>query len=634
MTHRPSPPDPVAERLFAQAVGLDRAGQAKAALDAYLRVLAHDPGHARSLYQIGAVAHRSGDLAMARRFFARAAEAAPAMAAAHYSLGLTAQAQGEAEAAEASLRQALSLEPGLIQAHLALALLLQAQGRPDEAAVVLEAALAADPASAEAWMNLGNLRREQRRLAEAERCGRRAAELAPASPLAWRNLAVTLRELARLDEALAAYDRALDLAPDFAAAQSERLFLLNYRPGLAAQAVADAHRHWGQALEARISPAPGPWPERGPRIRLGYVSGDLRVHPVGWLLAPVLEAHDRAAFEIHLFDTSGGAGDDLTHRLRAAADGWHDLAALDDAAAQRAIRAAGIDILVDLSGHTARNRLALFARRCAPVQAAWLGYPATTGLAAAFDAAIFDDATVPAGAEALFAEPLIRLPRGRFCYVPPAYAPAPAAPPSAAGAPVTFGSFNELTKLNPEVIALWAQVLAQVSGSRLKLKWTSLDEPQVRARLTEAFAAQGVGPERLILSGYAPHARMLAEYAQVDIALDPFPFGGGMTSLEALAMGVPVITWPGAAPASRQTLAFLTELGLTELAAGSAADYVARAAALAGDPQRLAELRQGLRPHLAASALGGPARFTPTLEAAWRGLLDRAATPAEPASQY
>jgi protein O-GlcNAc transferase len=286
------------------------------------------------------------------------------------------------------------------------------------------------------------------------------------------------------------------------------------------------------------------------------------------------------------------------------------------------IRSDGIDILVDLSGHTAWNRLPLFTHRAAPIQASWLGYPGTTGLAS-IDYLVMDEAAVPPGSEHWCSEAVVRLPFGRFCYAPPDYAPKVAPPPSASRSYTTFGSFNNLNKVGSEVVKLWAAVLAAAPRSRLLLKWKTLADPSTRQRFLDAFAAHEIGPERLELRGASPHPRMLAEYGDIDIALDPFPFCGGLTSCEALWMGVPVVTLPSERPASRQTLGFLTTLGLKELAASSETDYVRIAAELAADPARLTELRQSLRPAMAASPLTDGRQFTPTLEAAFRTMWRR-----------
>jgi predicted O-linked N-acetylglucosamine transferase (SPINDLY family) len=281
------------------------------------------------------------------------------------------------------------------------------------------------------------------------------------------------------------------------------------------------------------------------------------------------------------------------------------------------VAADGIDMLVDLSGHTPGNRLAMFARKPAPVQLSWLGFWGTTGLSA-IDYILSDATTIPEGEEDLYSESVFRLPVSRFCYRAPHFAPEPAPPPCLAGGAVTFGSFNNIRKLGSDVIQLWARVLHETPGARLLLKTSSLADAAVRGAVLAAFVDLGVTAERLILRGSTPHPDMLAEYADVDIALDPFPFSGGMTSCEALWMGVPVVTLPGRRAVSRQTLGFLRVIGLPELAAASADDYVRIASSLAPDLPRLAAIRRTLRQRMADSPLCDGAAFTRNLEAAYR----------------
>jgi predicted O-linked N-acetylglucosamine transferase (SPINDLY family) len=291
------------------------------------------------------------------------------------------------------------------------------------------------------------------------------------------------------------------------------------------------------------------------------------------------------------------------------------------------IRADGIDILVDLSGHTAMNRLPLFALRPAPVQASWLGYFGATGLAA-IDYLVMDSFSVPEGEERAYPEAVVRLPRGRFCYAPPDFAPAPVEPPSLTNGFATFGSFNHVAKIGPGVVRLWAETMNASPSSRLVLKWKSLGEQSVRSRLIAAFAEHGVAADRLDLRGFSPHCAMLEQYGEIEVALDPFPFGGGLTSCEALWMGVPVVTLPGDRPASRQTLGFLDAVGLNSCVASSLEDYVARATALATDGERRRALRHALRGRMAASSLCDSPRFARGLEAAyakmWRRWVDGA----------
>ena len=608
--------------LVEQARELIRLGETAGAIERLQQALALDPRHGAALGQLGLIAERSGRPDLALGFLARAADAEPSSPEAQFNLGLALQRAGRLEEADAALRRAMGLGPTLAAAHLVLAHGLHLRGRLDEAAAALEQALGIDPAYAGAWMNLGNVRREQGRLAEAERAVLRALQLDRGMAAAWRNLAVIHRDQGRSAEAVAAFDEALKRDPDFADAQSGRLFALNYLPDISAAGIAEAHRAWGAQPRLLVPQGLPHTNDRDPgrRLRIGYVSPDLHDHPVGFFLARVLESHDPAAVEAVCYAT-GGVPDQTTARLRAAAAGWRDIAAASDEEAGRIIRADGIDILVDLSGHAAGHRLALFARRPAPVQASWLGYVSTTGVAA-IDYLITDHWTAPEGADVLFTEKLVRLAHGRFCYMPPAYAPEPALRPRR-NRPFTFGSFNDLMKLNDEVIRVWARVLAAVPDSRLRLKWASLGDEAVRARLRGAFAAQGVDPDRLVLSPRSPHAEMLAEYAEIDVALDPFPFCGGLTTCEALWMGAPVVTWPQERPASRQSLAFLELLGLGELAAGSEDAYVETSATLARDPDRLAAISRSLRPRMAASPLCRGELFTPGLEAALRGMWRR-----------
>jgi predicted O-linked N-acetylglucosamine transferase (SPINDLY family) len=296
---------------------------------------------------------------------------------------------------------------------------------------------------------------------------------------------------------------------------------------------------------------------------------------------------------------------------------------LEDGALATVIRADGIDVLVDLSGHTAGSRLTAFAHRPAPVMVSWLGYFATTGLSC-LDGVLLDDDHAPPGMEAWFTEPIVRLERGRLCYTPVPFAPEVAGPPCLRTGHITFGSFNNTAKLNGAVLALWARVLGAVPDSRLVLKWRTFNDgghdKALCARVRAAFASHGIDPGRLDLRGPSFHADVLAEYGTIDIALDPFPFTGGLTSCEALWMGVPVVTWPQSRVVSRQTHAFLNRIGLGDLSARDADDYVRIARDLACDRTRLATLRASLRARMRASPLcDGPA-FTRSLEDALLGL--------------
>jgi predicted O-linked N-acetylglucosamine transferase (SPINDLY family) len=541
---------------------------------------------------------------------------------AHNNLGATLKDLGRLEEAIGAYRQALAAKPDYVEAHNNLGNALKDEGKLDEAAAAYAQALALDPENAATRNNFGATLKAQGRLDEASEAYSQALALKPVFAEAHNNLGNVFKEQGRLEEAIQSYERALAVKPDFSEAHSNLLmsqhYLGRFSPGeLLASAQRFGARFEGAAPQRIFAN------DRAPsrRLRIGYVSGDFRLHPGGFLLARVLESHDRGQVETFCYANQARA-DDMTRRLQASADHWRPILHLGDGEAAELVLSDGVDILVDLSGHTAKNRLPLFALRPAPVQMSWLGYFGTTGLGA-MDYLVMDEAAAPRGETPWHSEALVRLPHGRFCYAPPDYAPAPVEPPALKRGGVTFGSFNNIAKIGRDVVALWADVLKATPNSRLLLKWQSLENESARRRLIEAFEAAGVSGERLALRGFSPHAQMLAEYGEVDIALDPFPFGGGLTSCEALWMGVPVVTLPGDRPASRQTIGFLRHVGLDECIAGSPADYAARATALAADVERLAALRRALRPRMAASPLCDGAVFTPTLEAAFRRMWQR-----------
>lgn len=361
-------------------------------------------------------------------------------------------------------------------------------------------------------------------------------------------------------------------------------------------------------------------------LRLGYVSADLCQHTVGLFIKDVLKAHDPSRVEVFAY-SAGQVNDWVTDQIRTDCT-LRDISTLDDSALAALIRADAIDVLIDLSGHTAGSRLTAFAYRPAPVMVSWLGYFATTGLDC-IDAVILDEWHAPPGTEAQFVEPIIRLPGGRFCYQPVPFAPEVAPLPAPQRGFVTFGCFNNTAKLNDGVFDLWARVLLAVPDSRLVLKWRTFNDEALRQKVTQAFVDRGIAAERLELRGPSFHAEMLKEYGDIDIALDPFPFTGGLTSCEALWMGVPVVTWPQSRVVSRQTFAFLSAIGLPQLAAQSADDYVAIARDLAADLPALQTLRAGLRERMLASPLMDVQGFARRFEDALIGLYQKIAAEEE-----
>ena len=509
----------------------------------------------------------------------------------HFNLGAALQQLGQGEAAIASLRQALALDPGALAILNTLGNALMRAGQPEEA------------------------------LAQY----RRAIVLEPADKEARHNLARALKQLGRFDEALDQFRQVLAADPDDFAARSDLLFVQNYMDCRSDAALLDDARAFGALASARARPYAA-WPRSArSALRVGLVSGDLREHPVGYFAQNVLAAlAARAAGQVELFVyATTRADDEISRRIQACCQAWRNIDGIDDETAAAQVHADGIDILIDLAGHTANNRLPLFAWRPAPVQVSWLGYCASTGMAE-IDHVLTDPWIAPPGSEAQYVENLWRLPDTFLCFTPPDLAievqPLPAL---AAGGRITFGSFNNLSKVNASVIALWSRVLAAVPDSRLFLKAPQLGAPSNRFTITEQFRAHGIDAGRLLLEGSSPRADYLAAYHRVDISLDPFPYPGGTTSVEGLWMGVPVLSLAGRRALGRQGASILGNLGLQEWIADDGDDFVARAAACAADPAALALLRAGLRSRLENSPLCDAPRFAGHLMAALDAMWER-----------
>jgi protein O-GlcNAc transferase len=360
----------------------------------------------------------------------------------------------------------------------------------------------------------------------------------------------------------------------------------------------------------------GNLPEPGRRLRIGYVSGDLREHPVGQFMEPVLRHHDRGGFEIFCYANTLRA-DDRTGRLKAHADAWREVFALDDAGMEALIREDAIDILVDLSGHTGANRLPVFGRKPAPVQATWLGYLNTTGLKT-IDWRITDAKASPEALKAYHSERLLYLPDSQWCYQAPPNCPETSPPPSLSAGHITFGAFTNLAKIGAPVIELWCRLLERVPHSRLLVVGNGLGAigEEVMAR----FTRHGAAPDRIELRNAVPFGDYLALHAQVDIMLDTFPYAGGTTSCHALWMGVPIVTMTGETASSCGGASLLQAIGLPDLVAQTPGQYLDIAAGLAIDQVRLAELRARMRSRMSASPLTDAPRFTRNLESAYRSM--------------
>jgi predicted O-linked N-acetylglucosamine transferase (SPINDLY family) len=408
------------------------------------------------------------------------------------------------------------------------------QGRYTEVEVLTRHLTERSPKNAFGWKALGTALKSQGRCAEALEAVLKAVELAPEDAEAHSNLGVILTKLGRPMNAEASYRRSLEIKPDYTEVYNNLLCSLNYTVSHTPSYCLKQARKFGLVAAKKAAHVFSFWPcEAQPqRLRVGLVSGDMRNHPVGYFLEALLPHLDPARIELIAYPVTRG-GDDLTVRLKPCFAAWKPLAGLSDEAAARLIRADGIHLLLDLSGHTRHNRLPVFAWKPAPVQATWLGYFATTGVKE-MDYLLGDPYVTPAGEENHFTETVWRLPECYACFTPPDTAVNVGPLPALSDGCVTFGCFNNLTKMNDSVVDLWSRVLKAVPGSRLFLKTKQLNDPALCDATRRRFAACGITPERLMLEGASPRGELLSAYNRVDIALDPFPYPGGVTSMEAL----------------------------------------------------------------------------------------------------
>ncbi|MSQ70762.1 MAG: tetratricopeptide repeat protein [Betaproteobacteria bacterium] len=499
-------------------------------------------------------------------------------------LGASQLRLGKAAMASESFARAAALQPLNPDAHSNLAEALRQAGRPDKAV---------------------------------EACGLALAIQADHVP-SMHNLALALQPLGRIDEGVALLRRAIELQPRAAAVHSALLFLLNRHADSEPAAIAAEHVLWAARFADPLTVLSDPHnndPDPDRVLRVGYVSGDLFRHAVSYFIEPVLAAHNPDAVETHCYYT-GQVKDEVTSRLRGIAGHWHSVAPLDDEALSAKIRRNGIDILVDLSGHTRDNRLLTFARKPAPVQLTWLGYLNTTGMSA-MDYRLTDGISDPSGAaDSLHREELLRLSRCQWCYAPPRDAPPVSAAPEAEAGAVIFGAFNQFNKLNPRCVRLWSRVLAALPAATLKIH--GLPVADSGDYILDIFEEHGIDLGRISLTGTLDFDAYLRAYAKVHVVLDTLPYNGGTTTCESMWMGVPVVTRAGVAGAQRSGASLLSAAGLQHLIAESDDEYVAIAISLARNPEKLAVLRDTLREQVQRSPLMDTAGFVRELEATYR----------------
>ncbi|HZZ57082.1 MAG TPA: tetratricopeptide repeat protein [Opitutaceae bacterium] len=597
--------------------------------------------------QTGLRHHQAGRLTDAARWYGKARSAAPQNFEALNLDGARALQQGQFEEAVALLTQARRRDPKSAICALRLGIALRRTGKLAEAAEAFRAATELQPGNAEAHERLGALIASWKGPAAGEPILRRATEAAPKSAPAWCNLGLVCLQQAKLGEAMAALNRAIELNPQFDHAHAARgltlsksrqpaaaikafgralelnprnfethsalLMELQYDSAISRADLFAAHRRFGTAVAEAAPAGKVSFPPRGERLRVGFLSPDLHQHSVAYFLEPLLAHLDRSQFEVLLYHDKPEE-DEVSARLRAHAAGWRTTAGMPGDVLEKLLRSDRLDLLVDLAGHTGQNRLPLYARRLAPVQATYLGYPDTTGLAA-MDYRLVDAVTDPEGpADACATERLLRFAATAWSYAPPADAPPPGPSPAAAGGPVTFGCFNNPAKISDRLLAAWARILKAVPDSRLLLKGYGLRADFLHADLVRRMDAAGIASDRCELLDCTPRvADHLDLYRRVDVALDTFPYHGTTTTCEALWMGVPVAVWAGDRHASRVGASLVTAVGHPEWIAQNEDEYVAGAVRLAGAARAESSPRLALREAMRGSALldhpGQAARF-------------------------
>ncbi|ACM19013.1 TPR domain protein [Geotalea daltonii FRC-32] len=582
------------------------------------QVLAESPEHLDALLSLGVILAHRGDTTRAETCFRQIVAHTP-HAQGFFHLANLLCNQGKTADAETLYRQALTLEPGFSQALNNLGSLCRNQGRLEEAAGYFRQALALDPDYLTAKVNLGIVLRLLLSFSDAAALFEEIIEAHPECAAAYFNLGNTLLSMGDAEAAVTAYRKALSCEPDNMGAFDNLLIAMAFSPTVDASQLYDEHRRFttkfATPLKNQIK-LHGNRADPNRRLKIGYVSADFRLHAVAYFIEPVLAAHGRENFEIHCY-ANVGTPDRITDHTMSLADQWRNIYGMSDAMVAELIREDGIDILVDLAGHTSGHRLLVFARKPAPIQVEFIGYPNTSGLDT-IDYLITDEITSPEKLPQLFSEEPLRLPETRYCFSPVIATPEVSILPMQQNGSITLGCFNNVAKINQRVITLWAKILHTLRDSRLLLKNRLFDDPGCARTFQDRFTHAGIDPGRIMLRGHSSHMETLREYSLVDIALDTFPFPGGTTTCEALWMGVPVVAMSGVTFAERQAISLLANAGHREWIATSEEEYMEIVLDLAADPVRLAQVRSNLRHELQSSPLMDAPRFVALLEDAYR----------------
>lgn len=610
-----------AETLYNLANTLLSQGRPLEALLSSQKALVAKEDFPEAYIQLGCIFREQSKPDAAIRCFQHALRLNPATADGHFHLALTLQEQGKLDEATAFYKKTIGLAPGYAFAHNNLGNILQNQGRLIEAEAYLSQALKLMPDYAEIHANLGSVLKSQGRLTEAEATLHRALALMPDYAKSYNHLGSVFMAQGRLSEAEASHRRALDLNPELIESYNSLLFALNYHPDKSGEAIFEAYREYDKRFGI---PHRAEWQthsnsrKTNRRLKVGYVSPDFRLHSVRHFLEPLLAHHNKDVVEVYAYAELAWE-DEVTARYKEYVAHWVPTTGLTDSALAKRIRADGIDILVDLAGQTAKNRLGMFARKPAPVSISWLGYGYTTGLTA-IDYYLTDSTTTPAGSEGLFSEMPWCLPTPGYAYRPAEGMGKISTLPATKREYVTFGTLTRAIRINHRTIRVWSEILKRVTGSRLVIDSGNFQDTTTQMTLAEKFAAHGISRERLEIGVHSPPWDVLRG---MDIGLDCFPHNSGTTLFESLYMGVPFVTLAGRPSVGRLGASILESIGHPEWIARTEDEYVEIAVSLASDLPQLANLRAGLREEMETGPLMDESAFARKVEAAYQEMFTK-----------
>jgi predicted O-linked N-acetylglucosamine transferase (SPINDLY family) len=642
------------DSMLENARSLEAGGKTALAEGVYLDILRFDPQHSMALNGLSALYAAGGNVTQAVTYCRRAAELSPRSRDVRYNLGVLLQKSGDLSAAQVEFEQARNLDPSFAPAYLGLGVLMcdarnydmaleyfaaarkinetaqvcihmahtyKMMGRADDAGAFYARALECDPLNVQACNDLGSLYMKVFKFEEALDLFERALISAPNDARVLGNIASIYNMAGQSESALATYQRAIALMPYNPVFYNNLMLAMVYAPGVTPAQITQTAQEFGAKLANYQRRSRKLSVDRNPdrRLRIGYVSGDFRKHSVSYFIKPLLAAHDRAGFELFAY-ANQVRGDDVTEGLKPLFDVWRDIDGIGDDAVADMVEADRIDILIDLSGHTDGNRLMMFARKPAPVQITWLGFPATTGMSA-MDYRITDIHAEPPGqGDDLSVEKLWRLPH-IFCCYSGAGRPVEmsAVPPHAENGFITFGCFNNFGKVTDEALRAWAEILRRVPGSKLMLEVAGLESPRLQANIRSRLQGAEMPQQSVSVIRRRPENQFVL-YNRIDIALDPFPCNGGTTSMDTLWMGVPLVTLAGGHFVSRMGVTILTNAGQGDLIARNIDEYIEKAVKLAGDHARLKDMRMNLRAKLEASPVMDARAFARDMEDAYRGM--------------